>query len=170
MGSDFESCFTDYGLISFKKPNSIEESNDASFFYRAPECPNFQNPPSQKSDVYSFGVLLLELLTGKVPSQDLVPDHGLDLCTWVKSVRDEETESSGEPVASGNEKRAALLNVAMACVAVVPENRPVIGEVLRMIRETRVERAHVSSNSSDHSPGRWSDTVQSLPRDGQLSI
>ncbi|KAL2937718.1 hypothetical protein RDABS01_021167 [Bienertia sinuspersici] len=58
----------------------------------------------------------------------------------------------------------------MACVAVSPENRPQMKEILRMIRETRAE-AHVSSNnSSDHSPGRWSDTVQSLPREEHLSI
>nr|XP_043608221.1 inactive leucine-rich repeat receptor-like serine/threonine-protein kinase At1g60630 [Erigeron canadensis] len=168
LGSDFESCFTDYGLIKFKNPNSIEESSDVSLFYRAPECRDFQQPVSQKADVYSFGVLLLELLTGKTPSQDLVLDHGADLPTWVKSIREEESESGGEPVSSG--KLAALLSIALACVSMIPENRPVMQEVLRMIKETRMEQPHVSSNSSDHSPGRWSDTVQSVPRDDHLSI
>ncbi|KAI3730431.1 hypothetical protein L1987_61601 [Smallanthus sonchifolius] len=168
LGSDFESCFTDFGLISFKNPNSIEEPGASSLFYRAPECRDFQTPLTKQADVYSFGVLLLELLTGKAPSQDLVSDHGSDLPTWVKSVRQKETESSGEPVSS--EKLEALLNIVMGCVAVAPEDRPVMREVLRMIKETRSEPAHVSSNSSDHSPGRWSDTVQSLPRDDHLSI
>ncbi|KAI3817058.1 hypothetical protein L1987_10845 [Smallanthus sonchifolius] len=164
LGSDFESCFTDFGLISFKNPNSIEESSATSLFYRAPECRDFQTPLTQQADVYSFGVLLLELLTGKAPSQDLVSD----LPTWVKSVRQKETESSGEPVSSG--KLEALLNIATGCVAVAPEDRPVMREVLWMIKETRMEPAHVSSNSSDHSTGRWSDTVQSLPRDDHLII
>ncbi|KAJ0546954.1 putative protein kinase RLK-Pelle-LRR-III family [Helianthus annuus] len=168
LGSDFESCFTDYGLISLKNPNSIDDSSAASLFYRAPECRDFKNPPSQQADVYSFGVLLLELLTGKAPYQDLVAEHGSDLPSWVKSIRHKEIESSGEPMSSG--KLEALLNIAMACVLVAPENRPVMKEVLSMIKETRMEPAHVSFNSSDHSPGRWSDTVQSLPRDDQLSI
>ncbi|CAH1414792.1 unnamed protein product [Lactuca virosa] len=174
LGSDFESCLTDYGLMSFRNPDFPEESSASSLFYRAPESRDPRKPITQQADVYSFGVLLLELLTGKTPFQDLVLEHGSDIPKWVKSVREEETESGDEPTSSGNEaaeeKLAALLNIAMACVSIAPENRPVMKEVLRMIRETRAEAAHVSSNSSDHSPGRWSDTVQSLPRDEHLSI
>ncbi|KAL0372826.1 UNVERIFIED_CONTAM: Inactive leucine-rich repeat receptor-like serine/threonine-protein kinase [Sesamum calycinum] len=172
LGSDFESCLTDYGLTPFRNPDSHEESSASSLFYRAPECRDVRKPLTQQADVYSYGVLLLELLTGKTPFQDLVQEHGSDIPKWVRSVREEETESGDEP-ASGNEaseeKLSALLNIAMACVSVVPESRPVMREVLRMIREARAE-AHLSSNSSDHSPGRWSDTVQSLPREEHFSI
>ncbi|KAK9676798.1 hypothetical protein RND81_11G101800 [Saponaria officinalis] len=171
LGSDFESCLTDYGLHSFRNPESTEEPSAASLFYRAPECRDPRRLPLQPADVYSFGVLLLELMTGKTPFQDLVQEHGTDIPKWVRSVREEETES-GEG-SSGNEtseeKLSALLNIAMACVDVVPDNRPQMKEVLKMIRDTRAE-AQASSNSSDHSPGRWSDTVQSLPREEQLSI
>ncbi|KAI3713940.1 hypothetical protein L1987_72528 [Smallanthus sonchifolius] len=174
LGSDFESCLTDYGLMSFRNPELPEESSASSLFYRAPECRDPRKQLTQQADVYSFGVLLLELLTGKTPFQDLVLEHGSDIPKWVKSVREEETESGDEPTSSGNEaseeKLTALLNIAMVCVSHVPENRPVMREVLRMIKETRAEAAHMSSNSSDHSPGRWSDTVQSLPRDEHLSI
>jgi len=149
----------------------MEEPSAASLFYRAPECRDSRRPLTQPADVYSFGVLLLELLTGKTPFQDLVQEHGSDIPKWVRSVREEETES-GEG-SSGNEtseeKLGALLSIAMACVTLAPENRPEMTEVLRMIRETRAE-AQVSSNSSDHSPGRWSDTVQSLPREEHQSI
>ncbi|GAB4842834.1 hypothetical protein Ancab_012811 [Ancistrocladus abbreviatus] len=172
LGSDFESCLTDYGLQSFRNPDSTEEVSATTLFYKAPECRDSRKLPTQQSDVYSFGVLLLELLTGKTPFQDLVQEHGSDIPKWVRSVREEETESGDEP-SSGNEtsegKLGALLNIAMTCVAVAPENRPVMREVLRMIKETRAE-AQVSSNSSDHSPGRWSDTVQSFPREEHVSI
>ncbi|MED6170026.1 hypothetical protein PIB30_026742 [Stylosanthes scabra] len=172
LGSDFESCLTDYGLTMFLNPDSMDEPSATSLFYRAPECRSFQRSHTQPADVYSFGVLLLELLTGKTPFQDLVQEHGSDIPKWVKSVREEETESGDDP-SSGNEaseeKLQALLNIAMACVSLVPENRPTMREVLKMIRDTRGE-AQVSSNSSDHSPGRWSDTVQSFPREEHLSI
>lgn len=172
LGSDFESCLTDYGLTAFRNPDSLEESSASSQFYRAPECRDVRKPLSQQADVYSFGILLLELLTGKTPFQDLVQQHGSDIPGWVRSVREEETESGDEPASSNEaseEKLTALLNIAMACVSLAPENRPTMREILRMIREARAE-AQASSNSSDHSPGRWSDTVQSLPRDEHLSI
>ncbi|CAK8576770.1 unnamed protein product [Lathyrus sativus] len=174
LGSDFESCLTDYGLNVFLNPDTMDEPSATSFFYRAPECRSFQRPQTQSADVYSFGVLLLELLTGKTPYQDLVQAHGSDIPRWVRSVREEETESGDDPASSGNEsseeKLQALLNIAMACVSVSPENRPTMREVLKMIRDARGETHVSSNNSSDHSPGRWSDTVQSLPRDEHLSI
>ncbi|OIT32386.1 PREDICTED: inactive leucine-rich repeat receptor-like serine/threonine-protein kinase At1g60630 [Nicotiana attenuata] len=172
LGADFESCLTDYGLMPFRNPDSPEESGASSLFYRAPECRDIRRPVTHQADVYSFGVLLLELLTGKTPFQDLVQEHGSDIPKWVRSVREEETESGDEPASSNEaseEKLGALLNIAMACVSLVPENGPTMKDVLRMIRDARAE-AQGSSNSSDHSPGRWSDTVQSLPRDEHLSI
>lgn len=172
LGSDFESCLTDYGLTPFRNPDSLEESSASSHFYRAPECRDVRKPLTQQADIYSFGVLLLELLTGKTPFQDLVQEHGSDIPRWVRSVREEETESGDEPASSNEaseEKLSALLNIAMACVSLAPENRPTMREILRMIKEARAE-AQISSNSSDHSPGRWSDTVQSLPREEHLSI
>ncbi|KAK8617964.1 hypothetical protein V6N13_080864 [Hibiscus sabdariffa] len=162
LGPDFESCLTDYSLTLFRDPDSPEESGAATSFYRAPECQDIRKPSTQLADVYSFGVLLLELLTGKTPVQDLVQEHGSDIPRWVRSVREEETASGDEPTSEG--KLQALLNIAMACVALAPESRPPIREVLKMITDVRAD-AQVSSNSSDHSPRRWSDTVQSLPRE-----
>uniref|UniRef100_A0A6N2NI26 Protein kinase domain-containing protein n=1 Tax=Salix viminalis TaxID=40686 RepID=A0A6N2NI26_SALVM len=174
FGPEFESCLSDYGLTALRNPDSPEEHNATSLFYRAPEIRNVRKPvPTQPADVYSFGVLLLELLTGKTPFQDLVQEHGPDIPRWVRSVREEETESGDDP-ASGNEtaeeKVQVLVSIAMACVSLAPENRPSMRDVLKMIRDARAE-AQVSSNSShDHSPGRWSDTVQSLPREEHLNI
>lgn len=171
LGSDFESCLTDYGLHVFRSPDTGDDggATASSLFYRAPECRSSRRSGflTQQSDVYSFGVLLLELLTGKTPYQDLVQEHGEDIPKWVRSVREEEADS-GEDPASGaeasEEKLGALLGVAVACVSPAPEARPAAKEVVRMVREARGE-VQVSSNSSEHSPGRWSDTVQGLPRD-----
>ncbi|KAI9071671.1 hypothetical protein K1719_046363 [Acacia pycnantha] len=148
LGSDFESCLTDYGLQALLNPDSLEEPSATTLFYRAPECRSNRGPPTQQADVYSFGV-------GSVGA-------GRRDRVWVR-----------DDPASGNdaseEKLQALLNIAMACVSLVPENRPTMRQVLKMIRDARAE-AQLSSNSSDHSPGRWSDTVQSLPREEHSSI
>ncbi|KAL9860585.1 putative inactive leucine-rich repeat receptor-like serine/threonine-protein kinase [Arabidopsis thaliana] len=169
LGPDFESCLTDYGLSDLHDPYSIEDTSVASLFYKAPECRDLRKASTQPADVYSFGVLLLELLTGRTSFKDLVHKYGSDISTWVRAVREEETEVSEELNAS-EEKLQALLSIATACVAVKPENRPAMREVLKMVKDARAEAALFSFNSSDHSPGRWSDTIQSLPREDHMSI
>ncbi|KAH0461413.1 hypothetical protein IEQ34_008988 [Dendrobium chrysotoxum] len=185
LGPEFESCLTDFYLLLHSPDSDFSSSSSSSLFYRAPECRNPRcSSFSLASDVYSFGVLLLELLTGKTPFHDLMDQHGAEIPAWVRAVRDEEKETGGsadDPSASSGgdaaaeDKLAALLGIATACLARDPEVRPATKEVARMIREARAEgAASVSSNSSggggggennEHSPGRWSDTVQSLPRE-----
>ncbi|RWW75852.1 hypothetical protein BHE74_00016093 [Ensete ventricosum] len=172
LGPDFESCLTDYGLIPSLLPASHDDlsvpspssSSAAAVFYRAPESRLPTPAFTPLSDVYSFGVLLLELLTGKTPKQDLVEERGADIPRWVRSVRKQEKNDSGEDPGPSEEMLTALLDIAVSCVAVEAEKRPPTEEVLRMIREASAEVV-ASSNSSGHSPGRWSDTLQSLPKE-----
>ena len=174
LGPDFESCLTDYGLVPTLLPSNAElhsSSSSSSLFYRAPEVRGAHAHATSftpGTDVYSFGVLLLELLTGRTPFQDLMELHGDDIPSWVRAVREEEreTESGGESVSAGGaeEKLTALINIAAMCVAADPARRPTTVEVLRMVREARAE-AMSSSNSSDRSPARWSDAMLGVPRD-----
>ncbi|KFK40768.1 hypothetical protein AALP_AA2G038300 [Arabis alpina] len=169
LGPDFESCLTDYGLSDLHDPDSVEDTSATSLFYKAPECRDLRKASTQPADVYSFGVLLLELLTGRTSFQDLVHRYGSDISRWVRAVREEEIES-GEELNSSEDKLEALLSIATNCVAIQPGNRPVMRDVLKMVKDARAEAAPFSYNSSDHSPGRWSDTVQSLPREDHMSI
>uniref|UniRef100_A0ACD5WKS7 Uncharacterized protein n=1 Tax=Avena sativa TaxID=4498 RepID=A0ACD5WKS7_AVESA len=178
LGPDFESCLTDYGLVPALA--AADASSATSLLYRAPETRSAFSASSAMatacftpaSDVYSFGVLLLELLTGRAPPQDLVELRGDEdvMPAWVRATREEEmTESGGESAASAGggggaeEKLGALIGVAAACVAADPGRRPATAEVLRMVREARAE-AMSSSNSSDRSPARWSDALVGAPQ------
>ncbi|KAM0868997.1 hypothetical protein ACQ4PT_040958 [Festuca glaucescens] len=172
LGPDFESCLTDYGLVPALA--AADASSAVSLLYRAPETRSASGMANAcftpASDVYSFGVLLLELLTGRTPPQDLVELRGDEdvIPAWVRAAREEEmTESGGDSAASAGgggaeEKLGALIGVAALCVAADPGRRPATVEVLRMVREARAE-AMSSSNSSDRSPARWSDALVGAP-------
>ncbi|KAJ8478024.1 hypothetical protein OPV22_021751 [Ensete ventricosum] len=87
LGLDFESCLIDYALIlsfllplvsphDLAAPSSLASS---SLFYHTLD--SYLPKPSFTPifDIYNFGILLLELLTRKIPFQDLVEEHNIDI-------------------------------------------------------------------------------------------
>lgn len=126
LGADFEACVTDYGLNLLADISSTEDPDSAA--YRAPETRKSSRRATPKSDVYAFGVLLLELLTGKHPSQHpyLVP---ADLQDWVSAMRDDD--------GAEDNRLGMLTEVATICSATSPEQRPAIWQVLKMIQQIK---------------------------------
>lgn len=111
--------------------------------YRAPEITDIRKP-TPKSDVYSFGVLLLELLTGRLPSQSSTSGEGRDLPLWVQSVsRDEEDWHSKvfDPQLTRFEcvedEMERMLNIALECVKQSPDQRPTMREVVEKIENCK---------------------------------
>ncbi|KAF6168610.1 hypothetical protein GIB67_005222 [Kingdonia uniflora] len=109
-----------------------------------------------KGDVYSFGVVLLELLTGKRPTDK--EDFGdTNLVGWVKikvregtghEVIDPElilgTKGSNGDKVEDVQEMMKFMDITMQCVDDFPSKRPNMLQVVAMLRELR----HVTGNES----------------------
>ncbi|RAL41471.1 hypothetical protein DM860_010265 [Cuscuta australis] len=139
LTKSYEPKVSDFGISNIVGPSSSVPTRITG--YRAPEVTDPRRV-SQKADVYSFGVLLLELLTGKAPTNSLSnEEEGVDLPRWVQSVVKEEWTSEvfdlellrSQHVAE--EEMVGLLQLAVDCAEQHPEKRPSMPDVVNRIKE-----------------------------------
>ncbi|XP_074577569.1 pollen receptor-like kinase 3 [Curcuma longa] len=136
LGDDFEPLIADHGLASLV---SVAQSSQVMFAYRTPEGTQHR-AVSPKSDVFCLGVIILELATGKFPSQYMNNTKGgTDVVQWAASaIAEKREEELVDPNAAGQgapEGMVRLLRVGAACAKANPEERPEMLEVAELIEE-----------------------------------
>lgn len=139
LSPDFEPLLVDYGFLPLVNPSL---ASAAMFAYRSPESLRHHHI-SAKSDVYCLGILLLELLTGKFPSQYLQnAKGGTDLVLWATTVaaEDREEELLDPAIVTAAMKAAVpdmkrLLRVGIDCIEPEPDRRPDMKEAAARIEE-----------------------------------
>ncbi|KAG0501849.1 hypothetical protein HPP92_001921 [Vanilla planifolia] len=134
---DFEPLLTDFGLAALVNPSNAP---NLLFAYKTPEALQLHQV-SPKSDVYCFGIVVLEILTGKFPSQYLNNTKGgTDVVQWGTAAVAEGREAELlDPQITGRAPATAemvrLLRVAVACTQVMPQERPDMKATAEMVEE-----------------------------------
>ncbi|PHT53318.1 putative inactive receptor kinase [Capsicum baccatum] len=132
-------CISDLGLATVMSPIVPPVMRAAG--YQPPEVTDSRKV-SQATDVYSFGVLVLELLTGKSPIHATGTNEVVHLVRWVHSVVREEWTAEVFDVEllrypNIEEEMVEMLQIGLTCVSRMPEQRPKMSEVVKMVEGVR---------------------------------
>ncbi|CAN1234909.1 LRR receptor-like serine/threonine-protein kinase RGI2 [Linum perenne] len=150
VGQHFEAFLADFGIAklvdSSAECSSVHTNNP--FF---PTEYGYSLRITEKSDVYSYGVVLLEILTGKQPTDSQIPE-GAHIVNWVnKELREKRREFTTVldqqlVIRSGTQlqEMVQVLGVALLCVNPSPGERPTMKDVAAMLKEIKD-----SSNDTD---------------------
>ncbi|KAB2596726.1 serine/threonine-protein kinase [Pyrus ussuriensis x Pyrus communis] len=83
---------------------------------------------TEKSDIYSFGVLVMEIITGRIPT-----DRSLSMKSMVAGQKIDCVVDPKMPEKPSSEELKRVLLVALRCVDPDSEHRPRLGEVIHML-------------------------------------
>ncbi|KAI3414940.1 Chlorophyll a-b binding protein [Psidium guajava] len=140
LNSDYEPLLNDYGFHPLINPSQAAQT---LFAYKAPEIAQ-QRSISPKCDVYCLGLIILEVLTGKFPSQYINSGKsGTDVVMLVHSAISEEREAEviDPEIADSIESKSEmlrLLHIGAACTERNPDHRLDLREAIRKLEELQV--------------------------------
>ncbi|CAN1845311.1 Receptor-like serine/threonine-protein kinase At1g78530 [Linum perenne] len=86
LDGNMEARISDFGLATLMEPDQTHVSTFEYFD---------TGKATAKGDVYSFGVVLLEILTGRKPTDESFFEEGTKLVTWVRMSNPSSGEGSG---------------------------------------------------------------------------
>lgn len=144
LDKDMEARVSDFGLATLMDPDKTHVSTliAGTFGYLAPEYFD-TGKATAKGDVYSFGVVLLELLTGKKPTDEAFIEEGTKLVSWVKAVvqqnREELVLDSSLDCCPTNEINH-VFNIALMCLEPEPSKRPTMAETVKLLEQITSEK------------------------------
>uniref|UniRef100_A0A7N0TBL1 non-specific serine/threonine protein kinase n=1 Tax=Kalanchoe fedtschenkoi TaxID=63787 RepID=A0A7N0TBL1_KALFE len=137
LDGNLEARVSDFGLAKLLDDDEshITTIVAGTFGYLAPEYMQ-SGRATEKTDVYSFGVLVLEVLSGKRPTDASFIEKGVNIVGWLNLLILENRQrdimdSHCEGVRS--ESFDALLSVAISCVSSTAEERPTMHRVVQLL-------------------------------------
>ncbi|PIN14157.1 Serine/threonine protein kinase [Handroanthus impetiginosus] len=137
LDGNFDARVSDFGLAKLlgDEESHITTIVAGTFGYLAPEY-MLSGRATEKTDVYSFGVLVLEIVSGKRPTDASFIEKGLNIVGWLNYLVSENrqreiVDSHCERVQI--ESLDALLSIAIQCVSSGPEDRPTMQRVVQIL-------------------------------------
>ncbi|KAH1131850.1 hypothetical protein J1N35_003228 [Gossypium stocksii] len=134
----YEPMLSDYGFYSLIDSDKVTQG---LFAYKSPEYLQFQKI-SPKSDIYCLGIILLEIVTGKFPSQYLnTGNGGIDVVQWAQSsISEDRVEELVDPEIFSTSldsinQVVSIIRIGVACVESNPDQRLTMNEVICKILE-----------------------------------
>ncbi|KAK4590158.1 hypothetical protein RGQ29_020628 [Quercus rubra] len=137
LDSNFNAKLSDFGLAVTSGTESNNLKLSGTMDYVAPEY-LLDGKLTDKSDVYAFGVVLLELLTGRKPLENLAPAQCLSIVTWAMPQLTDRSKLPMivDPVIRNMMDLKHLYQVAavaVLCVQTEPSYRPLITDILHSL-------------------------------------
>ncbi|XP_059282752.1 leucine-rich repeat receptor-like serine/threonine-protein kinase RGI4 [Lycium ferocissimum] len=173
LGSRMEPYLADFGLARIVSTDVdadlLKESQRphlaGSYGYMAPEHASMQRI-TEKSDVYSYGVVLLEVLTGRHPLDPTLPGSA-HLVQWVREHLQSKRDPNDilDPKLRGRadpemHEMLQTLAVSFLCVCTKADDRPMMRDVVAMLKEIR----NVDSVASESDLLKKNANVTALPK------
>lgn len=140
LSDDYEPFLSDFAFHPLINPTVAVQ---AMFAYKSPDYIQYQKV-SQKTDVYCLGIIILEIITGKFPSQyHSNGKGGTDVVQWVlMAISDGREAELIDPEMQDNtgslNQMLQLLHIGAACTESNPEQRLSMKEAIRRIEEVQV--------------------------------
>ncbi|XP_065848562.1 pollen receptor-like kinase 3 [Euphorbia lathyris] len=142
LNENYEPVLGDYALDPL---TNLNHSSQTMFAYKTPEYIQ-KHVISPKSDVYCLGIIILEIMTGKFPSQYLTNGKGgTDVVQWVvQAISEGKEQELIDPEVSDNsnsetiKQMVELLRIGAACTEADSNQRLDMREAIRRIQEIQV--------------------------------
>nr|DAD24933.1 TPA_asm: hypothetical protein HUJ06_026397 [Nelumbo nucifera] len=137
LDGNLEARVSDFGLAKLleDEESHITTIVAGTFGYLAPEYMQ-SGRATEKTDVYSFGVLVLEVLSGKRPTDASFIEKGLNIVGWLNFLVVENRQREiVDPQCEGVQVESldALLSIAIQCVSSSAEDRPTMHRVVQIL-------------------------------------
>ncbi|KAG0498737.1 hypothetical protein HPP92_003428 [Vanilla planifolia] len=137
LDGNLEARVSDFGLAKLlgDEDSHITTIVAGTFGYLAPEYMQ-SGRATAKTDVYSFGVLILEIISGKRPTDSSFIEKGLNIVGWLNLlVAENRRREIVDPHCEGIQPSSldSLLLLAIQCVSSIPEDRPTMHRVVQIM-------------------------------------
>ncbi|WCJ35986.1 Leucine-rich repeat protein kinase family protein [Euphorbia peplus] len=139
LDENLEPHVSDFGLAKLLVDEDAHVTTvvAGTFGYLAPEYLQ-SGRATEKSDVYSFGVLLLELVTGKRPTDPAFVKRGLNVVGWMNTLlRENRLEDVVDKRCTDADLETveAILEIAARCTDANPDDRPTMNQALQLLEQ-----------------------------------